>query len=135
MIVFPASTVGRKGCYELREAIRGMDVSLITLGPYVEDADFWNGFDAVRGGDDWLDHTDLVVLPAFVEHRPRRLLRAAATGVPVIASTACGVDNVSNITTIEAGDIESPRRAIAKAIDPASEAHIDVRDAAAVVRC
>jgi hypothetical protein len=134
VIVFPASTVGRKGCYELREAIRDLDVKLITLGPYIEDAEFWNGFDVVRGGDDWLDHADLVVLPAFVEHRPRRLLRAAAVGVPVIASTACGVDNIANITTIDAGDIESLRRAIAESSDLSSEAHIDVRDAAAIMR-
>ena len=93
-IVFPASTVGRKGCYELREAIRGLDVRLITLGPYIEDADFWNGFDVSSGGDDWLDSADLVVLPAFVEHRSRRLLRAAAAGIPVIGSSACGVQNV-----------------------------------------
>lgn len=133
VIVFPASTVGRKGCYELREAIRNLDVKLVTLGPYIEDAEFWNGFDVVRGGDDWLDQADLVVLPAFVEHRPRRLLRAATAGIPVIASKACGVDDIANITTMEAGDVESLRRTIAKAIDPSSEVHIDVSDAAAVV--
>ncbi len=103
-IVFPASTVGRKGCYELREAIRGLDVSLVTMGPNIEGADFWEGFDVIRGGDDWLETADLVVLPAFVEHKPLRLLRAAAAGVPVIASSACGVKNVAGVTTIDAGD-------------------------------
>ena len=112
VIVFPASTVGRKGCYELREAIGGMDVRLITLGPYIEDAYFWQGFDVSRGGDDWLALADLIVLPAFVEHRPRRLFRAAAAGIRVIASSACGVENVSGITTITAGDGDSLRREI-----------------------
>lgn len=115
-IVFPASTVGRKGCYELREAIRGLDIRLITLGPYIEEEDFWNGFDVLRGGDDWLDVADLVVLPAFVEHRPRRLLRAAAAGIPVIASSACGVENVSGITSVPAGDSEALRREIGKVL-------------------
>ena len=79
-IVFPASTVGRKGGYELRAALHGMPVRLVTLGPYIEDSDFWHGFDVVKGDANWLQHADLVVLPAFVEHRPRRLLNAASFG-------------------------------------------------------
>lgn len=104
VIVFPASTVGRKGCYELRDAIRDLVVKLLTFGPYIESSDFWDGFDVERAGDDWLSKADLVVLPAFVEHKPRRLLLAAASGIPVIASTACGVETISSITSIEAGD-------------------------------
>ena len=72
-IVFPASTVGRKGCYELREAVRGLDVKLITLGAVIESADFWQGFDVEKGSDNWLEKADLVVLPAFIEHKPRRI--------------------------------------------------------------
>ncbi len=122
VIVFPASTVGRKGCYELREAIRGLDVTLVTLGPNIENADFWQGFNATRGGDDWLETADVVVLPAFVEHKPLRLLRAVAVGVPVIASSACGVDNVAGVTTIEAGDAFALRQAIESVIAPKTAA-------------
>jgi hypothetical protein len=103
-IVFPASTVGRKGCYELRDALRGLDVKLITLGPFIESADFWNGFDVERGAADWLERTDLVVLPAFVEHKPRRLLAAAAADIPVIATPECGVSSVNGVTIVESGD-------------------------------
>lgn len=112
-VVFPASTVGRKGCYELRDALRGAAVKLITLGPYIEDSDFWAGFDVEKGGDDWLARADLVVLPAFVEHRPRRLLMAAAAGIPVIASAACGVSHVVGIETIETGNTEMLTKMIA----------------------
>lgn len=104
VIVFPASTVGRKGCYELREAMRGLDVHLILLGPLIEGADFWNEFETERGPNDWLDRADIVALPAYVEHRPRRLLLAAASGVPVIASAACGVSNTDGIETIDEPD-------------------------------
>jgi len=117
VIVFPASTVGRKGCYELREAIRGLDVKLITLGPFIEGGDFWRGFDVERGASDWLERADLAVLPAFVEHRPRRLLSAAADGIPVIASPECGVSNVSGVTTAPAGDHEQLRSAILNIIN------------------
>lgn len=116
-IVFPAATVGRKGCYELREAVRGLDVKLILLGPLIEGADFWDGFDTEKGSDDWLDKADLVVLPAHVEHKPRRLLLAAANGIPVIASTVCGVGGISGITTVEAGSVDDLSAAIRTALN------------------
>jgi len=117
-VVFPASTVGRKGCYELREALRGLDVKILTLGATIEDARFWQGFDHEKGGDDWLARADLVVLPAFVEHRPRRLLLAVANGIPVIASAACGVGNVSGIKSVANGDAESLRKEIRNILKP-----------------
>jgi hypothetical protein len=115
-VVFPASTVGRKGCYELRESLRGLDVRITLLGPLIESADFWQGFDTHRGGDDWLRSADLVALPAHVEHRPRRLLLAAASGIPVIASDACGIEGLEGVETIEAGDPAALRAAIIQAI-------------------
>lgn len=127
-IVFPASTVGRKGCYELREALRGLDVTLVTMGPNIEGADFWEGFDTTRGGGDWLDSSDLVVLPAFVEHKPLRLLRAAAAGVPVIASSACGIANVAGVVTVNAGDAYALRQAIESEL----EKKIQVKNSVAV---
>ena len=114
VVVFPASTVGRKGCYEVRDALRGHDVKLICLGPMIESAEFWEGFDMERGVANWLDVADLVVLPAFVEHRPRRLLAAAAAGVPVIASPACGVEGVDGIERVDAGDVDGLRRSMAE---------------------
>jgi hypothetical protein len=102
VIYFPASTVGRKGAYELREALRGLDVKLVTFGASLEDENFWQGFEVERGNpaNGWLEKADLVVLPAFVEHKPKRLIEAAANGIPVIASKACGVENVEGITSI-----------------------------------
>lgn len=117
-IVFPASTVGRKGCYELREALAGLPVTLITLGPYIESPDFWAGFDVVAGGADWIHKADLVVLPAFVEHRPRRLIAAAAAHIPVIASEACGVGNVAGIETVKTGDARELSLSIRRALVP-----------------
>ncbi|MBX3243227.1 MAG: VanW family protein [Acidobacteria bacterium] len=111
-LVFPASTVGRKGCYELREALKDLDVRLITFGPYIESQDFWIGLDVVRGTDDDLEKADLVVLPAFVEHRPRRLILAAASGIPVIASDACGVSGIAGISIVPTGDAPALRKEI-----------------------
>lgn len=104
VVYFPASTVGRKGVYELREALSGLNVKLIVQGAIIEDEDFWKGFDVERGNSDSLNFADLVVLPAFIEHKPRLLLKAAALKIPVIASKACGVENIAEIETVETGD-------------------------------
>ncbi|PYT00688.1 MAG: vanw family protein [Acidobacteria bacterium] len=117
VIVFPASTVGRKGCYELREALAGIDTKIVILGPIIEGKNFWDGFEIERGREDWLQIADLVVLPAFIEHRPRRLLLAAANGIPVIASPECGVTGLSGVNTVDAGDAAGLRRAIIEQLD------------------
>jgi hypothetical protein len=111
-VVFPASTIGRKGCFELREALRDTNVKLIVLGAELEGANFWRGIDWERGGEDWIEKADLVALPAFVEHKPRRLLQAVANGLPVIASRDCGLEKIDEITNVEAGDVERLRNEI-----------------------
>lgn len=117
MIAFPAATVGRKGCYEFREAVRGMNVKLLLFGPLIESANFWEGFDVeLSAGNDRLLQANAVVLPAYVEHRPRRLLTAAAAGIPVIATAECGVKGVKGIEIVDLGDIPALRRAIESAV-------------------
>jgi hypothetical protein len=117
-LVFPATNVGRNGIYELREAIAGLDVQLVIMGAVLEDQDFWNGLQVERllKCEDWLANATAVVLPAFVEHKPRRLLEAVARGVPVVASNACGLKNVSGVITVRAGDVSSLRAEIQKVL-------------------
>jgi len=118
IIVYPAATLGRKGAYELRDALNGLDLQLAIRGPILEGDDFWSGLRVQRlaDGDDWLASAAAVVLPAFIEHRPRRLLEAVARGVPVIASRGCGLENVSGVTTINAGEVDSLRAELEKVI-------------------
>ena len=115
-ILFPASTVARKGCYELRDAMRGMDVKLLTMGPTIEADNFWDGFAVRPAGVDGLQTADVVVLPAFIEHRPRRLLQAVASGVPVIATASCGVENVEGVSIIPEGDANALRAALSSVL-------------------
>lgn len=111
-VVFPASTLGRKGAWELRDALRELRLPLQIVGPILEGADFWDGIEVSRSGDDWLADAAAVVLPAWVEHQPRRLLQAAAAGIPVIASEACGLANVPGVTTIPVGNSAALRDAL-----------------------
>jgi glycosyltransferase involved in cell wall biosynthesis len=117
-IVFPASTVGRKGAYELRSALQGLDVELTVVGAQLEGEDFWRGLTVERRphGEDWLEGASALVLPAYVEHRPRRLLEGVARGIPVIASTACGLGNIKGVVNISLGDVTALRHEIQRIV-------------------
>jgi glycosyltransferase involved in cell wall biosynthesis len=52
-----------------------------------------------------------------VEHAPRAALRALAAGVPVVASTACGLAGLQGVREVSAGDIDGLRTALREAID------------------
>jgi hypothetical protein len=110
-IVFPASTLGREGAYEVREAIRALNVRLTITGPVLEAGGFWQGLDVAAGN---LDGAAVAILPSFVASRPRRLLAALAAGIPVIASRACGLEGIAGVTTIEAGDAGALADALTK---------------------
>ncbi len=116
----PASTLGRKGAYELRAALAGLDRSLVlrVSGRELEGSNFWAAaprVDLVHGPPDLLSPAtvDLAVLPAWVEHAPRALLRAVAAGVPTIASRACGLAGVAGVIEVPTGDIAALQAAIA----------------------
>lgn len=106
-ILFPASTLGRKGAYEVREVAKKLNLELLLLGnEKLEGDNFWQDV-FTQKADRNLDGVGLVILPAFVEHNPRILLQAIARGIPVIASSACGLDNLKGVDIIPAGDVES----------------------------
>ena len=121
-VVFPASTVARKGVYELRSAARELGLRLTLVGAQLEGPDFWRGVEVERATEgDWLAGARAVVLPSFVEHAPRRLLAAVARGVPVVASTACGLDGLPGVVSVPAGDADALRDALARVLQPAGD--------------
>jgi hypothetical protein len=115
-ILFPASTLGRKGAYELRTVAQDLGLELTVLGRELEGEGFWQGVTVHGALDNPLDEVSLVVLPAYVEPQPRLLLRAIAAGIPVIASAACGLENVPGVTTIPTGNVEALRTVMQSAI-------------------
>ncbi|MCW5773507.1 MAG: VanW family protein, partial [Rhodospirillaceae bacterium] len=113
-LIFPAATLARKGAFDLREAIAGLDITLVVTGAEHEGAEFWRGLDVTHAPFDQALRAGAtaVVLPALVEHNPRALLRAAAGHVPVIASRECGVPRMPGVATVAAGDAAALRAAI-----------------------
>ena len=61
----------------------------------------------------------VVVLPAYIEHQPRRLLECIARGVPVIATTACGLEMTKGVINIPPGDVQALRHEIEKLVSNA----------------
>ncbi len=106
-VVFPGPTIARKGAYELREAVRELDLEVMPLGSALEGADFWQGLRLVARPAEpaaWLDQAAVVVQPAIVEDQPRPLLLALAAGVPVVATPACGIAPCPGLTLVPADD-------------------------------
>jgi VanW like protein len=111
-ILFPSATLGRKGAYELRTIARELDLELTVANPCLEGENFWDGvrIEPIDRGS--LDGVGLVILPAHIEHKPRWLLRAIACGIPVIATDACGLGEMTGLTVIPVGDVDALRSSI-----------------------
>jgi glycosyltransferase involved in cell wall biosynthesis len=114
LIVFPASALARKGAHVLAQALRGVPCRLRVLGTRSDDASLWHGIDVEHAGyaSDWIARADIVVLPAWVEHAPRAALLAVAARIPVIATAACGIDDLPGVTVVDAGDVDALREAV-----------------------
>ena len=111
-ILFPASTLSRKGARELREALSGLHLPLTICGPLLEGEEFWNGHNVQRAGKDWMNDAAMVILPAWVEHQPRRLLAALSAGIPVICTSSCGLPPQPGLKLVEEGNVAALRSAI-----------------------
>jgi hypothetical protein len=112
-ILFPASALGRKGAYELRAALAGLDVELLIAGGAKEhEGEFWGGLAVRRLEGAPPARLAAVVLPAVIEHQPRALLRALAAGIPVIATPGCGLGNRAGVVTVPELDPPALRGAL-----------------------
>jgi hypothetical protein len=105
-VAFPGPTIARKGAYELREAARALDLEVVLVGSELEGADFWRGVRTGRAtAETWLEGVTAVVQPALLEDAPRKLLQALASGVPVIATPACGLPPQIGLRLVPADNV------------------------------
>ncbi len=114
-VLFPASTLGRKGAGELAAAARALDVRVQLGGPLLEGGGCWQGVDTIPARANRAE-VGVVVLPAWVEHQPLRLLQAVAAGVPVVASEACGLEGVPGVVSVPVGEIGALTREMARCL-------------------
>ena len=106
-VLLAASSLARKGAFELREALRGVPVRLLLPPGAQETPQFWSGFEVRRvvSMATGVQAAAVVVLPAWIEQPPRGVLLALAPGKPVIATAACGLGADDGAwRCVEAGD-------------------------------
>ena len=114
-IVFPASTLARKGWRELCAALAQLPqlpaqpLQLIVLGTVFDTQHLPPHVQLQRMGHsaDWISQAQAVVLPAHVEHAPHALRRALTCGLPVIATPACGLASQPGLTLVQEGDVDA----------------------------
>lgn len=120
---FPASALGRKGIHEIAAALQGTEHELLVLGRACEgSSDPLKSIRHRRAAVSEITSCTALVLPAWIEHEPRLALRALASGVPVIASRACGLPHHPLLTEIDAGDADALKQAMRSLNCPADSA-------------
>jgi VanW like protein len=119
VLVLPSASLGRRGIYELRAALSGLEVHLIVAGGELEVPGFWDGYDMeyLPNYEQALMQATIVVSPAWIEHQPRRVLLSIATGIPTIVSKTCGLSDMPELIQVPVGDVAALRSAIKLAIN------------------
>jgi hypothetical protein len=119
-VVFPGPTAARKGAFELRDAARALDLEVVLLGSELEGPSFWEGVRTLRpgagGGPGWLEGAAAVVQPAIIEDQPRRLLAALSAGMPVVATSACGLEPQPGLEIVPEDDAQALTEALARLV-------------------
>lgn len=118
-IYFPASSLMRKGAWELSAAMAGLDAEIVLPVRDGGEPARWNdiALHRIDDVDTALSLCDAVALPAWVEHEPRALIAAIARGIPVIATAACGLGSLRGWSEVPAGDVDALRAALRRVQD------------------
>jgi hypothetical protein len=115
-ILFPASALGRKGAYEIKQLAKELNLKLTVLGNAIEKDNFWEDLKIEKFNGDY-SQIGLVVYPTYVEHQPRQILKAISKNIPVITTTACGLDNTDKIKVVEIGNFEQLKNEVRKQLE------------------
>lgn len=120
-VFFPASRLGRKGAFELAAAL--LDEPLVEvkcLGRATEGtADPFKEIPCSPGAVPDLAAARALVLPAWIEHQPRLALLALASGIPVIATEACGLPEHPLLHSLSSPDPMALRMVLRAVLQPA----------------
>jgi hypothetical protein len=99
-VLFPASIVGRKGAYEIKRLLKELEINLVVSGRIIENDTFWESSKIERFNGDF-KQIGLIVYPTHIEHQPRQILKALSLGIPIITSTACGLESSELVKIVE----------------------------------
>lgn len=122
-LTLASSALARKGAIEVASVAKALGARVLILGSPPGDETVWEGvnWSAVGYDSDWIAQSDVVLLPAYIEHNPRALLQAIAAGLPVVASAACGLDCHAGHTEVLPGDPLALEAAVRASLASGSE--------------
>jgi hypothetical protein len=112
-VLFPASAVGRKGAYEMKRLAKELQLDLVIAGRSIEQENFWEDVPIETFTGNFHD-IGLVVYPTYVEHQPRQLLKALSKGIPVVTTTASGLEPSECVDIVETTNFEQLKEVVRK---------------------
>ncbi|MGV0918935.1 hypothetical protein ACTS94_00900 [Empedobacter falsenii] len=110
-ILFPASVVGRKGAYEMRKLAKELNIKLVILGRNLEINNFWNDVEVEKFNGNY-DEIGLIIYPTIIENQPRQLMKVVSYGIPIITTTACGLQESENVKVVKLNDYNSLKKEV-----------------------
>ena len=89
---------------------------MLISGSAIEKDNFWDTIKVEKFKGDF-NEVGLVIYPTYIEHHPRQILKAISKGIPVITSTACGVDDLDKVILVELGNYEQLKNEVIKQLE------------------
>ncbi len=112
-ILFPSSAVGRKGAYEMKRLAQELNLDLAIGGRTLEKDNFWEPLKVEKFNGDF-NQIGLIIYPTYIEHQPRQILNAISKGIPVITTTACGLENSDLVKVVETSNFDQLKNEVYK---------------------
>jgi hypothetical protein len=106
-ILYPATTLGRKGAYEVKKLAQQFNLSLVIGAQIKEEVNFWQGVNTEPASPDIFAEVAFMLYPMYVEQQPRLILKALAKGITVITTTACGLPPTPNLVMVPPGNYQA----------------------------
>ncbi|MDM1061577.1 VanW family protein [Empedobacter falsenii] len=110
-ILFSASAVGRKGAYEMRKLAKELNLQLVILGRNLEMDNFWQNIQIEKFSENY-DEIGLIIYPTIIENQPRQPIKAVSYGIPIITTTACGLQDSENVKVVKLNDYNSLKKEV-----------------------
>ena len=101
------------GAYKIKRLAKELQLNLTISGRTIENENFWEDLKIEKFNGD-LDQIGLIVYPTFIEHQPRQILKAISKGIPIITTTACGLDHSDQVEVIEISNFEQLKNEVNK---------------------
>jgi hypothetical protein len=114
-ILFPASALGRKGAFLIKQLAQELNLSLTVSGLATEYEGFWDNIHTETFSGSF-EEIGLVIYPTYIEHQPRQILKAISKNIPVITTAACGIEASNNVHIIDTGNYEQLKTEVLKYI-------------------